>query len=142
MCNVVDAVRGRVTNCVDFEAQAAAECLRVRLSARAEAPRRLSLAFRLVKLRLRRLFGIALGSRRLTLTLPVPGPFLTRLISAFTGKKPPKPYFELLYLDDELRVHETGQGNIFIQELSPFRVRMLGGEDASATSLRLKSTGL
>ena len=74
-----------------------------------------------MKLRLRRFFGISLGSRRLTLTLPVPGPFLTRLITFFTRKAPPKPYFELLYLDDELRVHETGQGNIFIQELRSFQ---------------------
>ena len=31
-------------------------------------------------------------------------------------KSPPKPYFEILYLDHDLRVHKTGQGNVFVQE--------------------------
>eukprot|EP00434_Breviolum_minutum_P031805 symbB.v1.2.028131.t1/scaffold2948.1/size94957/3 len=103
--NVVDAVKGCVTNCIDFDTPAAAECLRVRLTAEAETPTRLGLAFR-----------ISLGQRRLTLQLPVPGPFLTRIITFFTRKSPPKPYFEILYLDHDLRVHKTGQGNVFVQE--------------------------
>ena len=40
-----------------------------------------------VKLRLTKFLGFSLGQRRLTLTLPVPGPFLTRIISFFT--RPP-----------------------------------------------------
>ena len=43
--NVVDAVAGTVTNCVDFDS-GAAECLRVRLTAEAESMSRLSLMFR------------------------------------------------------------------------------------------------
>ena len=34
----------------------------------------------------------------------------------FARKTPPKPFFEILYLDDDLRVHKTGQGNVFVQE--------------------------
>ena len=37
-----------------------------------------------VKVRLTKFFGFSLGERRLTLTLPVPGPFLTRIITFFT----------------------------------------------------------
>jgi len=115
--NVVDAVKGCVTNCIDFDTPAAAECLRVRLTAEAETPTRLGLAFRYVKIRLTKFLGISLGQRRrLTLQLPVPGPFLTRIITFFTRKSPPKPYFEILYLDHDLRVHKTGQGNVFVQE--------------------------
>jgi hypothetical protein len=33
---------------------------------------------------LTKFFGFSLGQRRLTLTLPVPGPFLTRIITFFT----------------------------------------------------------
>ncbi|CAE7326887.1 Cbp20-A [Symbiodinium natans] len=117
VCNVVDAVKGTVTNCIDFDSKdAALESLRVRLTARPASPTRLDLAFRCVRARVTKFFGIPLGSRRLTLTLPVPGPFLTRVLSFFTRKPPPQPYFDLLYLDDTLRVHRTGQGNLFVQQ--------------------------
>ncbi|CAJ1429726.1 unnamed protein product [Effrenium voratum] len=116
VCNVVDAVAGTVTNCIDFTAPAV-ECLRVRLMAEAETPQRLGLVFSgFVRARLAKFFGIPLGKRRLTLTFPVPGPLLTRVITFFTRRAPPKPFFELLYLDDNLRVHKTGQGNVFVQE--------------------------
>ena len=46
VCNVVDAVAGTVTNCIDFEETSALESLRVRLTARPASPRRLDLAFR------------------------------------------------------------------------------------------------
>ncbi|CAJ1404521.1 unnamed protein product [Effrenium voratum] len=119
VCNVVDAVAGTVTNCIDFTDDSkapAVECLRVRLMAEAETPQRLGLVFRFVRARLAKFFGIPLGKRRLTLTFPVPGPLLTRVITFFTRRAPPKPFFELLYLDDNLRVHKTGQGNVFVQE--------------------------
>ena len=53
--------------------------------------------------------------RRLTLTLPVPGPFLTRLLNLFSKRKLPPAFFDVLYLDDELRVHRTGQNATFVQ---------------------------
>ncbi|CAE7601840.1 Cbp20 [Symbiodinium sp. CCMP2456] len=118
VCNVVDAKAGTVTNCIDFEEASALESLRVRLTARPASPTRLDLAFRYIRARVKSFFGIPLGGRRLTLTLPVAGPFLTRVLSFFTRKPPPQPYFDLLYLDDTLRVHRTGQGNLFIQEIT------------------------
>lgn len=39
-----------------------------------------------VKIRLTKFLGISLGQRRLTLQLPVPGPFLTRIITFFTRR--------------------------------------------------------
>jgi len=118
--NIVDAVRGTVTNCIDFKANPdgdapACEQLRVQLTASAESGSRVALVFRLVKARLTRFFGLSLGRRRLTLTLPVPGPLITRIISFFTRRPPPKPYFDIIYLDHELRVHRTGEGNLFVQ---------------------------
>ena len=34
---------------------------------------------------------------------------------ARSGFLPPKPYFDLLYLDDDLRIHRTGEDNYFVQ---------------------------
>lgn len=118
--NAVDAVGGTVTNCIDFLPAAsgpapAVEWLRVRLSAEPESHLRLALTFRYVQARVRRFFGIPLGDRRITLTLPVPGPLLTRVISFFTRRPPPRPYFDILYIDDQVRVHRTGEGNLFVQ---------------------------
>ena len=56
---------------------------------------------------------------RTTLTLPVPGPFLTRILFAFRKKEPPKAIVDFLFLDDELRVQRTNQGNIFVQRRAP-----------------------
>lgn len=121
--NIVDAVAGTVTNCIDFKSGDGGtlpvlESLRVHLTAEAESDVRLALAFRFVKARITRFFGIPLGSRRLTLTLPVPGPFVTRILSFFTRKAPPRPYFDIMFLDDTLRVHRTGEGNVFVQQRS------------------------
>lgn len=119
--NVVDAIAGTVTNRIDFKAGDNGEIpvleqLRVRLTATAESNMRVALVFRYVQARVTRLFGIPLGGRRLTLTLPVPGPLLTRVLSFFTRKPPPRPYFDILFLDETLRVHRTGEGNVFIQQ--------------------------
>lgn len=119
VCNVVDAVAGTITNCIDFRREAgepvpALERLRVKVAATVDSSNRLNLAFRTVQATITKFFGIPLG-RSWTLTLPVPFPLLNRVMSFFTGKEPPRPYFELLYLDDSLRIHRTGEGNVFVQ---------------------------
>lgn len=120
--NYVDAVRGRIWNCIDFippeEGPASPlEQLRVILSARAVSSTKVELSFLRVKARVTKFFFLPLFGRRLTLTLPVPGPFLTRILFFFRrSKKPPPAFFEILYLDDTLRVQRTGQGAYFIQE--------------------------
>mmetsp|Transcript_23683 Transcript_23683/g.54699 ORF Transcript_23683/g.54699 Transcript_23683/m.54699 type:complete len:365 (-) Transcript_23683:20-1114(-) len=121
VANEVDAVRGRVTNCIDFvprdaETKPTVESLRVRLAAKAASSSRLELVFKYVQVKVNRLFGLPLFGRAVTLTLPVPGPFITRVISFFTRRQPPKAYFDVLYLDSSLRVHRTGEGNIFVQQ--------------------------
>jgi len=111
--NTVDAVKGRVWNCIDFlpsveGPSSPVKQLRVRLSATATSATRIELVFRFVK--------VSFGRGR-TLTIPVPGPFLTRLLFLFQrSKEPPPAYFEILYLDDTLRIHRTGQGAYFVQE--------------------------
>jgi len=63
---------------------------------------------------------VPLFGKRLTLLLPVPAPTLTRVLTFFRkNKKIPTAYFDVIYLDDDLRVHETGQGNIFVQQKEP-----------------------
>ena len=119
--NLVDGVTGRVWNVIDFLPPDGAtsppvlEQFRVRLSATAVSPTRVSLIFRVLKARLTKFFFVPLFGRRLTLTLPVPGPFLTRILSFFTGKPVPTAYFDVLYLDADLRVHRTGQNATFVQ---------------------------
>jgi hypothetical protein len=59
-----------------------------------------------------------------TIVIPVPGPFITRVLSLLgRGPKegPPPAYFDVIYLDDELRVHVTGQGNLFVQRRAPWK---------------------
>jgi len=119
--NTVDAAAGRVWNCIDFlpgqdGSSPVLEQLRVKLSAKAVSRTRVELVFRLVKARVTKFFFLPLFGRRLTLTLPVPGPFLTRILFFFRrNKKPPAAYFDVLYLDEDLRVHQTGQGSFFVQ---------------------------
>lgn len=116
--NEVDATSGRTTNIIEFKTSGAEppplESLKVRLSAKAVSPSRIELIFRRVRARLNvQLFGLRFG---LTLILPVPGPFLTRLLFLFRRtKRPPPAHFDVLYLDEDLRVHRTGQGNLFVQ---------------------------
>ncbi len=123
--NSVDARSGVTFNVINFangkEADREApprktsvQQLRVRLSAKATSPTRIELVFRRVRVRLTtRLFG---RRARLTLFIPVPGPFLTRLLFFFRpSKKPPPAFFDVLYIDEELRVHRTAQGNLFVQ---------------------------
>ena len=113
--NVVDARKGRITNVIKFtDPESKADALRVRLTAKAVGARRLELTFRWVCVTFKkRLFGLF---RSVYVPL-VPATFLARLIFLFRPKiKPATPFFDLLYLDDELRVQKTGEGNVFVQK--------------------------
>ena len=113
--NVVDARKGRITNVIKFtDPESKADALRVRLTAKAVGARRLELTFRWVCVTFKkRLFGLF---RSVYVPL-VPATFLARLIFLFRPKiKPATPFFDLLYLDDELRVQRTGEGNVFVQK--------------------------
>lgn len=89
---------------------------------------RVNLEFRYVKAILTKFFGIKIPfGKTLPLYIPVPAAFITRMIVFISRvvkflkrgnsevKVPPKAYFDVLYLDEELRVHKTGEDNLFVQ---------------------------
>jgi hypothetical protein len=125
--NVVDGKRGRITNVIDFEPKDDGSLpplkqLNVVIRAKAENERRVGLVFKYAKVVLnKKWFG-----RNLTLYIPVPAPFLTRFIVLISRifkfgrkkgaeKKVPKAYFDVIYLDEALRIHRTGDDNLFVQ---------------------------
>jgi len=117
--NVVEARRGKITNVIRFASnedgsRKLVDMLRVRISARTEGARRFILTFKYACIHFTRLFFIPLRWR---LYIPVPGPFLTKLIFTVMGRRKeiPQPYFDVQYLDSELRIHKTGEDNLFIQ---------------------------
>ena len=130
--NKVDAKTGRTTNIIEFTGRdhpafratrsgtkkSPLQPLNVVLSATAVSATRIELVFRYVKPRINvKLFGLAFA---LTLVIPVPGPFITRILFFFRPKKKAPPaFFDVLYLDDDLRVHKTAQGNLFVQQRRP-----------------------
>ena len=133
--NVVDATKGRITNVIDFEGGSAADDddatsvkkeplvkqLNVVIAAKPAGKSRVGLQFKYAKIVLSRFFG---WKRQWNLYIPVPAPFITRLIVFFNrifrfGRKgknvPPMAYFDVLYLDNELRIQRTGEDNLFVQ---------------------------
>lgn len=124
--NVVDAARGRITNVIDFATsqdgtEPLLKQLNVVIAASAAGKSRVELRFRYARAVFTRFFR---WRRRWSLYIPVPAPFITRLIVIFSrifrfGRKeksfPPKAYFDVLYLDDQLRIHRTGEENLFVQ---------------------------
>ena len=139
--NVVDGVRGTITNVIDFGGAATSaadggedegtqetalaapvlEQLRVKIKATAASETKVRLRFKSVRARLTKFFGLPVPfGKRVTLVLPVPGPTLTRVLFFFSRKERPDPFFNVLYLDEDLRVHETGEGNFFVQQRAPW----------------------
>jgi hypothetical protein len=127
--NVVDASRGRITNVIDFctkpdGTEPVLKQLNVIIRAKATSKTRVDLQFRYAKIVLLTKFLFFFPRRcRLSLYIPVPATFITRLIVLFGRllrrkggfKTPPVPYFEVLYLDKDLRIHKTGEDNLFVQ---------------------------
>jgi hypothetical protein len=138
--NVVDGVAGTITNVIEFggpssglihdgeaevdsssSAPPTLEQLRVKIQATAVDATRVRLRFKSVRARLTKFFGVRIPfGKRITLALPVPGPAITRVLFFFSRKERPDPFFNVLYLDEELRIHETGEGNFFVQERAPW----------------------
>jgi hypothetical protein len=124
--NEVDAVNGWMSNIIDFIPGANAknkpgiiEQLFVKIKATAINPQRVALEFRYAKITFRRFFFIP---KRWSLYIPVPATFLTRLLvwtsrllRRKSGPKPPKAFFDVLYLDPDVRIHQTGEDNLFVQ---------------------------
>jgi hypothetical protein len=127
--NIVDAARGTITNVIDFDkkddgTEPALKQLNVVIGAKASNKDRVELQFRYAKAILTRFFFVPLFGRTLTLYIPVPAAFITRCIVFFSrlfrlgrkgAKKVPKAYFDVIYLDSDLRIHKTGEDNLYIQ---------------------------
>lgn len=124
--NIVNATKGTITNVIDFAdkedgTEPVLKQLNVVIRATAVNPKRVELQFRYAKAILTKLFFLKV---RWPLYIPVPAPFITRCIVFLSrlfkfGKKGvktiPKAYFDVLYLDKDLRIHQTGEDNTFIQ---------------------------
>ncbi|KAI2490116.1 PAP fibrillin [Fragilaria crotonensis] len=122
--NVVDARRGRITNVIEFASkedgtEPVLKQLNVVIKAVATSPMsRIDLS--ICEGCLNKVVFLPI---RWSLYIPVPGPFITRCIVLVyrlftfrkTAKRPPKAFFDVLYLDDELRIHKTGEDNLFVQ---------------------------
>jgi hypothetical protein len=124
--NIVNATKGRITNVIDFVTkedgtEPLLKQLKVVIQATAVSPKRVELQFRYAQAVFTKFLFFKV---RWSLYIPVPGPFITRCIVFFSrifkfgrggAKKVPKGYFDVLYLDDDLRVHRTGEDNFFVQ---------------------------
>jgi len=125
--NIVDGARGRITNVIDFQPKEDGSApplkqLNVVIKAKAESEKRVGLVFKYAKA----VFNKKLFGRNLALYIPVPAPFITRLIVLLSRifkfgrkkgaeRKVPKAYFDVVYLDKSLRIHRTGDDNLFVQ---------------------------
>jgi len=126
--NIVDATKGTITNVIDFldkedGTEPVLKQINVVIAATAVSKKRVALQFKYAKLLFTKLFFF---KKRWSLYIPVPGPFITRCIVFFSRiirfgrkkdstKKVPKAYFDVMYLDQDLRIHKTGEDNVFVQ---------------------------
>lgn len=106
----VDATAGTLTNVVDFE-KGKTQGFRVVVAGKAVSDAEIELTFQRVV--------IFRNSRILKkIVFPIPTR-LFRLINKISsrGKASKRgPYFKLQYLDEDMRMHKTGEGNWFIHE--------------------------
>lgn len=108
----VDPVAGTLTNIVDFE-RGKVEGFRVIVSGEAVSADEIDLSFRRVVIRRKSRFPRLFGK----VSIPIPTRLLKSVNRYLSGGKSGTrgPYFQLKYLDDDLRMHKTGEGNWFIQ---------------------------
>ncbi|KAL3927901.1 MAG: hypothetical protein SGARI_005195 [Bacillariaceae sp.] len=129
----VQNVKGTITNVVDSPkkedgSDPTFQQLNVVIKATPVSPNRVELQFKYAKAVLTKLLWFKF---KWALFIPVPPPIVVRCIVAANrfvkslGKKkktrdekrglPPNGYFDVLYLDHNLRVHKTGEDNYFVQ---------------------------
>lgn len=124
--NVVNAKLGTITNVVDFPQKEdgtdpVLQQLNVVIKAKPISANRVELQFKYAKAILTKLLWFKF---KWALFIPVPPPFIVRCMVFVTRfvkfgrkgtKRVPKGYFDILYLDNDLRVHRTGEENYFVQ---------------------------
>merc|ERR1712232_39043 len=128
--NVVDGKKGTITNVIDFETredgtEPLLKQIKVVIGAMAAGPKRVALKFRYAKAVLTKFL---FWKVRWSLYIPLPNLFASRweavaskifrffgLKKEGTKKNFPDAYLDVLYLDEDLRIHRTGQDNLFVQ---------------------------
>jgi hypothetical protein len=126
--NTVDGRTSKITNTISFlggnrrQRPPLLKQLNVVIRATALSEKRVGLKFRYAKVVFSRFFFLPV---RWCLYIPIPATLIiTRILVAFqrafkrTGqstKPPPEPYFDILYLDEQLRIQRTGEDNVFVQ---------------------------
>ena len=103
----IDTTKGTFTNIVDFE-RGKLEGFRVVVNGEPVSEDEVDLSFSKVVLLRKSRFPRLLGR----LSFPLPSKLIRRLSS---GKDARGPFLKFLYLDDDLRIHKSGTGNLFIQ---------------------------
>jgi len=115
----IDSRRGLFINCVDFaKAQGKLEGFRVVVGGKALSATEVSLSFLRVKLLRRARFRWLR-----TLVIPLPPGWLLRAVARWASRGKAQlsrrgAGFTMLYLDDELRMHKTFDGQYFVQQRS------------------------
>merc|ERR1712232_829881 len=108
----IDATQGTLTNVVDFE-RGKLQGIRVVVAGKAETDDEMDLNFRQVEILRNSRFKLF---RKLVFPIPAQ---LFRAVNRYLSKDDDEnmrgPYFQIQYLDDDLRMHKTGEGNWFIQ---------------------------
>ncbi|KAG7349139.1 plastid lipid-associated PAP/fibrillin family protein [Nitzschia inconspicua] len=124
--NVVNAKGGTITNIVEFASkqdgtEPVLKKLDVVIKAKPTSSNRVELQFKYAKALLTKLLWFNFSW---TLYIPVPPPFIVRSIVFVSrlfkfgkkgAKRVPNGYFDILYLDNDLRIHKTGEDNYFVQ---------------------------
>lgn len=103
----IDSTKGSFTNIVDFE-KGNLDGFRVVVEGEPVSGSEIDLSFRKVEILRKSRFPHLFGK----VSFRLPSKLIRRI---FSGKKVRGPFLRILYLDDDLRIHESGTGNIFIQ---------------------------
>ena len=103
----IDCTEGTLTNVIDFE-RGKLDGFRVVVGGEAVSENEIDLTFRKVEILRKSRFPKLFGK----VSIKLPSKLIRRLS---TDKDKRGPYLALLYLDDDLRIHQSGTGNLFIQ---------------------------
>jgi len=108
--------KGEITNVLEFPRPSPIERIEVRLEGEAKSPSRVGLLFDKVRTSWREPQWFTLWKRETEVSLPKPGTWIAEVLARLTNAdRENGAHFEVLYLDDCLRVHKTAEGNLFIQ---------------------------
>lgn len=123
--NVVNAKKGIITNVIEFEPSSKSQKpflkqLKVVIKATKLSEKRVGLRFQYAKAVFSRIFFLPI---QWSIFIPVPGLLITRIMVFFNRllfrrsklQMPPMAFFDVVYLDKDLRIHKTGDDNIFVQ---------------------------